>query len=157
MQRVLHKCGLKQASHMCLIWISFSRLYVGEPPPTFQAVCLVPSLWSHPSCGWHLSGRPRTGRTLVCLYAFYRIDKGHQNAAQLAQSGSRTHSHNAPTQTPFPAQSTTLLVAWNMMTPCMWCPRILQVTGIPGTSARVFGRGQTYINIQSADKDDGSI
>ena len=78
-----------------------------------------------------------------------------------ARSGNRTHSHNAPTQTPFPAQTTTLLVTSNTMTPCMWCSRILQVTGIPGVSSWVFvrspqGRGQTYINTQSCDKNDGS-
>ena len=43
---MLHKHGSKPTSRMCSNWISFSRLYVSELPPTFRSVCLVLSLVS---------------------------------------------------------------------------------------------------------------
>ena len=113
---LLHKRGRKLASCVCSNWVGFSRLHVGKLLPTFLSVRLVPSLWSHPLSGSHIS------RSYIHITISTRV----ANTAQQARSGSRTHSHNTPTHTAFPAQTTTMLVTLNMMTPCMWCPRILQ-------------------------------
>ena len=74
-----------------------------------------------------------THQSLVLVYL---IDKGHQHRATNSRGPIiGPTAINAPMLTGFLALTTTLL-----MTPCMWCHRILQRNWSQGTRAHIFVR-----------------